>query len=259
MRRNYNIMRTKKITNQALREFIISKKIVLMVELKDFLQSNVNMTVYRRLQELSYISSCSHRGKYYSLNEIAKFNQSGLWVYNSIIFSIYGNLMETCEHFINTSESGYSELELRQIIGLDVKESLLNLYKKDKIVRDQLGNQFMYFSVDAAKKRSQIILRKKQFSSRSLNIGKLNNVITDELQAAIILFYSILDERQRRLYAGLESFKLGHGGDKVIAEFLKINPHTVSKGRKELIDENIDQQKTIRKKGGGRKSIKKNS
>ena len=59
-------MRTKKITNQALIEFIITKNVVLMVELKDFLQTNVNMTVYRRLQELSYISSCSHRGKYYS-------------------------------------------------------------------------------------------------------------------------------------------------------------------------------------------------
>ncbi|MCD4665991.1 MAG: hypothetical protein K8R68_12030, partial [Bacteroidales bacterium] len=141
-------MRTKKITNQALREFIISKNVVLMVELKGFLQTNANMTVYRRLQELSYISSCSHRGKYYSLNEIAKFNQSGLWIYNSIIFSIYGNLMKTCEHFINNSESGYSDLELKQIIGLDVKESLLNLYKKNNIVRDQLGNQFIYFSVD---------------------------------------------------------------------------------------------------------------
>ena len=253
-------MRTKKITDQALREFIITKNVVSLIELKDFLQTNANMTVYRRLQELSYISSCSHRGKYYSLNEIAKFNESGLWIYNTIIFSIYGNLVETCKHFINSSESGYSNIELRQIIGLDVKESLLNLYKKNKINRDQLGNQLIYFSVDPSKKRSQIILRKKQFSSRTLNIGKFyNNVITDELQAAIILFYSILDERQRRLYSGLESLKLGHGGDKAVAEFLNSDPHTVSKGRKELIDENIDRQKSIRKKGGGRKSIKKNA
>jgi len=253
-------MRTKKITDQALREFIITKNVVSLIELKDFLQTNANMTVYRRLQELSYISSCSHRGKYYSLNEIAKFNESGLWIYNTIILSIYGNLVETCKHFINSSESGYSNIELRQIIGLDVKESLLNLYKKNKINRDQLGNQLIYFSVDPSKKRSQIILRKKQFSSRTLNIGKFyNNVITDELQAAIILFYSILDERQRRLYSGLESLKLGHGGDKAVAEFLNSDPHTVSKGRKELIDENIDRQKSIRKKGGGRKSIKKNA
>ena len=35
----------------------------------------------------------------------------------------------------------------------------------------------------------------------------------DQLRAAIVLFASLLDERQRRLYAGLESLKCGWGGD----------------------------------------------
>ena len=38
--------------------------------------------------------------------------------------------------------------------------------------------------------------------------------VPDELKAAIILFFSVLDEQQRRLYAGLESLTLGHGGDR---------------------------------------------
>jgi hypothetical protein len=38
-------------------------------------------------------------------------------------------------------------------------------------------------------------------------------VSPDELKAAIILFYGLLDEQQRRLFAGLESIRLGHGGD----------------------------------------------
>ena len=253
-------MRTKIIQNQTLKELIIRKNVVTMVELKDFLKTNANMTVFRRLRELSYLSSCSHKGKYYSLNEIAQFNESGLWIYNSIIFSIYGNLMATCEHFVNGSECGYSAMGLKQIIGLDVKEPLLKLYRQSKIVRSQIGRHLIYFGSDPSKKRSQLILRKKQLSSRTLNIGKIySNVITDELQAAIILFYSILDERQRRLYAGLESLKLGYGGDSLIAEFLKIDSHTVGKGRKELIDKNLDFPITIRKKGGGRKSIKKNA
>jgi len=45
------------------------------------------------------------------------------------------------------------------------------------------------------------------------------------MKAAIILFYSLLDEQQRRLYAGLESMKLGHGGDSVLAEVLGLDPH----------------------------------
>ena len=253
-------MRTKNVTDQALKEFITDKNIVLMAELKNFLKTKASMTVFRRLQKLSYISSCSDRGRYYSLNEIAKFNETGLWIYNSIIFSLYGNLMKTCEHFVNNSQAGYSNIELKQIIGIDVKESLLNLFKRKKLVRDQLGNQLIYFSIEPPTKRSQIILRKNQINSAILNVEKLyTNLITDELKAAIILFYSILDERQRRLYAGLESLKFGYGGDNVIAQLLKVDPHTVSKGRKELVKEDFDRSKGIREKGGGRKAIKKNA
>jgi len=39
-------------------------------------------------------------------------------------------------------------------------------------------------------------------------------VSSDELKAAVFLFYSLLDEQQRRLFAGLQSTKLGHGGDR---------------------------------------------
>ena len=47
-------------------------------------------------------------------------------------------------------------------------------------------------------------------------------VSPDEMKAAIILFYSLLDEQQRRLYAGLDSMKLGHGGESVLVEFLAL-------------------------------------
>ena len=51
-----------------------------------------------------------------------------------------------------------------------------------------------------------------------------------ELKAAIVLFYSLLDEKQRRLYAGVEAMKLGHGGDQQIAELLGMDPSTVAMG-----------------------------
>jgi len=79
---------------------------------------------------------------------------------------------------------------------------------------------------------------------------------SDELRAAIILFSSLLDEQQRRLYAGLESFKLGRGGDDRIAEFLQLNPHTVAKGRRQLLARDVEVDR-IRKVGGGRKPVEK--
>jgi hypothetical protein len=41
-----------------------------------------------------------------------------------------------------------------------------------------------------------------------------------EVKAAILLFYSLFDEQQRRLYPGLESLKLGRGGDRQLADSL---------------------------------------
>ena len=76
--------------------------------------------------------------------------------------------------------------------------------------------------------------------------------------AAITLFFSLLDERQRRLYAGLESLRLGRGGDSVISSLLHIDNHTVARGRRELIQRDIEIDR-IRKKGGGRSPIKKNT
>ena len=53
--------------------------------------------------------------------------------------------------------------------------------------------------------------------------------------AAIVLFASLLDERERRLCAGLESLKCGWGGDTRIASLLGIDAATVARGRKQLL------------------------
>jgi len=73
----------------------------------------------------------------------------------------------------------------------------------------------------------------------------------EEAKAALLLFCSILDEKQRRLYAGLESLKLGHGGDVHIASLLGMDPHTVARGRQELMGGDFDSE-GIRTEGGGR-------
>ena len=81
-------------------------------------------------------------------------------------------------------------------------------------------------------------------------------VMPDELKAAIILFFSLLDEKQRRLYAGLEALKVGHGGDRQVAELLALDIGTVARGRRELLARDIELERT-RRSGGGRKRLEK--
>ncbi len=86
--------------------------------------------------------------------------------------------------------------------------------------------------------------------------GLQSDLLAHELKAAILLFFTMLDEKQRRIYTGLESLKIGYGGDKQIANLFGIDPHTVAKGRSELLSQDFIQDR-IRKKGGGRISTEK--
>ena len=82
------------------------------------------------------------------------------------------------------------------------------------------------------------------------------DLVPEELRAAIVLFASLLDERQRRLYAGLESLKCGWGGDTRIAGLLGIDSGTVARGRKQLLAGDV-QRDRVRRPGGGRPALKK--
>ena len=72
----------------------------------------------------------------------------------------------------------------------------------------------------------------------------------------MILLFSLLDEKQRRLFAGLESQKLGHGGDQKIADLFGLNVHTVARGRRELFAGEVERGR-VRQVGGGRKAVEK--
>ena len=70
------------------------------------------------------------------------------------------------------------------------------------------------------------------------------------------LFWSLLDEKQRRLYAGLESMKLGTGGDRRLAELLEVDTGTIARGRRELLSGDILRER-VRRAGGGRVAVEK--
>ena len=94
------------------------------------------------------------------------------------------------------------------------------------------------------------------FRERGIVVDEKPGLSPDELKAAIILFYGLLDEQQRRLFAGLESIRLGHGGDTLLGDFLGLDAHTVARGRQQLLDRNIVSGRT-RRQGGGRQPAEK--
>jgi len=217
-------------------------------DLKNILQTTSRMTVFRKLKHLPYKTSYSHCGKYYTLDSIANYDNNGIWAYNQIYFSKFGTLKNTVLHHIDKSIIGFTCYELEEFLRIPVHNTVLDLWKNSKINREQIAKEYIYLSVE--KGDTQFDLRKQYITSENSMVPK---EATDEY---LVLFMSLLNEKQQRLFAGYESMKLGYGGDEKISQKTGLNVKTVSRGRKEMLSKNIDIDR-IRKKGAGRPSLKK--
>ncbi|MCI5158994.1 MAG: hypothetical protein D3906_11290 [Candidatus Electrothrix sp. AUS1_2] len=76
-----------------------------------------------------------------------------------------------------------------------------------------------------------------------------------ETESRMRNFYDSLSEKDRRRYAAVEATKLGYGGITYICGVLHCDMDRVRRGIEELKQPPPEQEKRIRKPGGGRKSV----
>lgn len=81
-------MRPTVFSANLLRQFLRRNRIATLPQLKQLLGTQADITVFRKLKELSYRASYSHRGSFYTLDEIAGFDERGLWSFDSVWFSL---------------------------------------------------------------------------------------------------------------------------------------------------------------------------
>ncbi|MHB1599041.1 MAG: hypothetical protein ACYCXY_09160 [Acidimicrobiales bacterium] len=228
-----------------------------MDDLKGALGTAADATVFRKLAGLDYRTSYSHRGRFYTLDETARFDTLGLWGFRQVWFSRFGTLVATAEALVTAAEAGYDAAELEGVLQVEAKQALLSLVKAGRLTRVKVAGRYLYLAPQASVAKNQLTARSVYDAEPSgLLLGAGLRHVPDELKAAIVLSYSLLDERQRRLYAGLEAMKIGHGGDAKIAELLDIDPGTVARGRRELFTSDVETDR-VRRAGGGRHSAQK--
>lgn len=254
---NYDIMRKEQYCAGKLKGLILNNKMATMVEMKAMMGTTVDATIFRKLRQLSYLRSYSHRGKYYTIPEVVKFDEQGLWTCREVHFSKRGSLLNTIEHHVYHSEAGYFEYELEALLHVAVRVPVLKLLKENRITRQKVSGRYLYCSSRKNRRDRQCKDRKYQQAIADSTLEPMGSeMMLEEGKTLVELFLSLLDEKQRRLYAGLESIKLGYGGDKKIARLFGLDMHTVAKGRKELYSGEIETDR-VRRVGGGRKRLEK--
>lgn len=244
-------MRPTVYSADSIRRFLLKNRAASLPQLKQVLGAGADITVFRKLKELSYLTSYSHRGSFYTLDEVANFDDHGLWSCGPVWFSRHGTLVATAEACVTQSPAGYFVAELEEILHVPVKEPLLHLVNQDRITRQTAGGVYLYCALDSRTCQRQLQARKALLESAAATSPEAPS---DELRAAIVLFASLLDEQQLRLFAGLESLQLG--SDRQIAALLHLDPHTVAKGRRQLLAQDVEADR-VRAVGGGRKPVEK--
>lgn len=112
-------------------------------------------TARLKLKQWQTYTSYNQNGRYYALPAVPRFDENGLWHYEKISFSKYGNLKNTVVHLINASPSGLTGNEIGSLLKLYSRSFLHHFRNVAGIRREKREGLYVYFSDEADKYEQQ--------------------------------------------------------------------------------------------------------
>jgi len=153
-------MRPTVYSTDDIEKLLRKQKIATMAELMEALGTRGRRTVFRKLKQLRYRTSYSHRGRYYTLDDIAEFDERGLWAHGEVRYSIHGTLLATAAAMVAAAEVGHFVEELDNRLHVGTRDALLELVRGGRLKREKGGGRHLYCSADAARARLQVLGRR---------------------------------------------------------------------------------------------------
>ena len=177
---------------KALQSFFHKHQIAEISELFHLLQTRSRMSVFRRLKTIGYRSSFNHAGRYYTLADVPRFDQWGLWFYRDVGFSCAGTLKATVLALVEDSATGMTPKELIALLKLPVANTLYNtlheLRQGARIGRQTLAGRHIYLSAEPGRADEQFMKRRQAPSSDvQLPNETVIAVLVEALQSAEVL------------------------------------------------------------------------
>jgi len=246
-------MRPEEYDTSRLVKVLETERILTLDRIAGALGKPSRITVFRKLAQVGGRASYSHGGRYQTLDRIAEYDQNGLWHFRGVHFSRQGTLLRTIVELVEQSPQGYFAAELQALLEVRVHNALAHLHEAQRLAREQLANQYLYVSATAGARQVET----REDALRQAHQGGVTRIhIPDEVGDSMRWLLSVLNEQQRRLYLGLESIRLGHGGDTAIARITGVNVKTIAQGRRQLQARDVTPER-IRKAGAGRPPVKR--
>ena len=132
----------------ALKNLFQCKRVVLLDDLRSALQTPSRTTIFRVLSSVGYLTSYSHAGRFYTLKDIPKFNDLGIWFYHHIGFSAHGTLRTTAVFLVNQAPAGQTHEDLQGQLRLRLHDTLRDLVQAKALTRQLWQDVYVYLNAD---------------------------------------------------------------------------------------------------------------
>jgi len=132
----------------ALETLFKRKHVVVLDELRDALQTHSRTTIFRVLISVGYHTSYSHAGRFYTLKEIPKFNDLGIWFWRDVGFSMHGTLRATAVSLVEGASAGQTHEELQERLRLRLHDTLRDLVEAKALSRQLWEDVYVYLNAN---------------------------------------------------------------------------------------------------------------
>jgi len=132
-----------------------------LAAVEEALGTRSRTTVFRVLSAMGYLTSFSHAGRFYTLEEIPEFDEDGLWSHGEALFSRWRTLRETLVRLVEKAPAGHTHGELRERVGLRVQDTLHDLTRAGRLDRAKVEGLYVYVSVQKEAGERQVARRRE--------------------------------------------------------------------------------------------------
>ncbi len=174
----------KELLEKTMHHFVSAQ--VMTLSRLEILLSCSQRSVQRYLSKWGSLRSYNHNGKYFSLPSIAHFNSFGIWKYNDIGFSQFGNLKETVVQLVTRAPAGLTVSELSEILSVNAHSFISQFRVDPRLKREKSEGVLVYF---CSKHDICIAQKRERFRNQP------QAIFPSDTQAVIILVSLLKDSK----------------------------------------------------------------
>lgn len=154
----------KELLDRTTRQFM-SAQVMTLCQLEALLSCS-QRSVQRYLAKWDALRSYNYNGMYFTLPVIARFDSFGVWKYQDVGFSRFGNLKDTVVQLVSNSSAGLTATELGQILGVNAHSFMSQFRVDPRLKRDKWEGRLVYFCAEQDIGSAQ---QRKRFAGKSVS------------------------------------------------------------------------------------------